>query len=170
MSFTDDIIKRNYVYEGYLPNYPYYLISDKEMCDAFIREGGYFDTNYPRDIVSSDSELSDAYDTLKESISNHIENFLDLSNPIPLPIWVYSYMIGSVISVNSDQKDIHDLLVLLGKDNPEDEFTVQAARQCYEISKAWISKYPTPDDETPRPPTIFGEPIVIKSLRLNSVK
>lgn len=36
MSLVHDLIKIKYVREGYLPNYPYHLISDSEMCDAFI--------------------------------------------------------------------------------------------------------------------------------------
>ena len=31
-----DLIKIKLVRAGYLPNYPYHLISDKEMCEAFI--------------------------------------------------------------------------------------------------------------------------------------
>lgn len=32
-----DLIKIRYVNEGYLPNWPYHMIADDEMCDAFIR-------------------------------------------------------------------------------------------------------------------------------------
>ena len=36
MSFIHDIIKIKYSKLGYLPSYPYNLISDKEMFQAFI--------------------------------------------------------------------------------------------------------------------------------------
>ena len=36
MSFVHDVIKIKYAREGYLPDLPYHLISDEEMCDAFI--------------------------------------------------------------------------------------------------------------------------------------
>lgn len=40
MSYIHDIIKILYVREGYLPNYPYHLISDGEMAYAFLRYEG----------------------------------------------------------------------------------------------------------------------------------
>src|SRR5574343_441788 len=36
LMFIHDIIKMEYVRQGYLPNFPYHLISDQEMFDAFI--------------------------------------------------------------------------------------------------------------------------------------
>ncbi len=33
---THDIIKIQYSREGYLPDYPYHMISDREMFNAFI--------------------------------------------------------------------------------------------------------------------------------------
>ena len=36
MSLLHDIIKIKYTRLGYLPNYPYHLISDEEMFNAFI--------------------------------------------------------------------------------------------------------------------------------------
>ena len=38
MSYIHDIIKIKYVREGWLPNWPYHLISDQEMCDAFLKQ------------------------------------------------------------------------------------------------------------------------------------
>lgn len=159
MSFIHDIIKRQYVYEGYLPNYPYHLISDKEMFDAFIfNENNYFDNYYPRSLFS-DSELSLYYDNLKDEMISYINNYISDNSNI-LPNWVYSYMLGVVISINSDKRDVHDLLIMLGEDNLDDDFTVEAAAKCYGLSKDWETKLS-------RQPTVFGEPLIIKSLRLN---
>ena len=167
MSFVHDIIKRQYVYEGYLPNYPYHLISDKEMFDAFINNDvNYFDNNYPGDLIPSGSELSEVYNSLVLGIKSCIADFMD--NEVPIPNWVYSYMLGASISVNSDSKDIHDLLVLLHTDNMNDVFTLEAASKCYQVSKDWIDGLPVEDSSYKRPYTIFGEPCVIKSLRLGS--
>ena len=69
-------------------------------------------------------------------------------------------MLGSVISVNSDKLDIHDMLVLMGIDNIDDEFLPEAQKECLRYSKEWVNR------SNDRPPTIFGEPHVIKSLRL----
>lgn len=99
-----------------------------------------------------------------------------------IPNWIYSYMLGEVIGQNSAPKDIHDCLVLLNLDNLDDEFTPEAASACLRISKQWIRKLPTEtatlrlaEDGSDikvtrhRPPTIFGEPHVLKSLRLSAV-
>ena len=40
-----DIIKITYVREGYLKNFPHHLISDEEMCVAFIQKVGDPDTS-----------------------------------------------------------------------------------------------------------------------------
>ena len=34
--FIHDLIKIKYIREGYLPNYPYHMISDEEVFNAFI--------------------------------------------------------------------------------------------------------------------------------------
>ena len=170
MSFIHDVIKRQYVYEGYLPNYPYHLISDDEMFDAFIKntDVNYFDINYPRDLFLSDSEMSAAYDNLKQSILGHIDAYLT-KEAVVLPNWVYSYMLGTTISVNSDKRDIHDLLVMLGTDNMDDEFNLISAKKCLQISIDWIKKLNLQNKSDNRPPSMFGEPHVIKSLRLNPI-
>lgn len=109
-----------------------------------------------------------------------------------LPDWVYSYMLGAVIGPQSNTLDIHDLILPLGVDNIDDEFGAAQEQACYEVSKAWISrtkqiethiitetemkKYHLPSDlfnvgdsVKLRPPTIFGEPHVIKSMRLSQI-
>lgn len=211
-----DQIKIEYVRQGYLPNYPYHLISDKEMFDAFlmyqasiargdavdfkingqsvwsvpenavtayglsrlyekttdyiifngdraslarlihdmnssatltVSDECYFATMYPMHF----SSLTDAYFELVDALSYHITSYLQTnstSNPVSLPDWVYSYMICSTVSSESDIRDRHDLLVLLGEDNVDDELTESAMQKCYEISKAWIAKLPAVSMDT----------------------
>lgn len=238
--FIHDIIKIEYIRQGYLPDYPYHLISDTEMFDAFltdelkisqdnaskIKQGDsslwdspkkyinlyklssfelvtemdgsqaliirgnrdkliefnqllgldcdcivspdcYFAVNYP---LLYDS-LSDAYNELVNSLYYHINAHLNSKNTsvtFAVPNWVYSYMNGAVIGVNSPQLDIHDFLVLLNLDNLDDVFTEQICYSCLEISKKWIDKLP-PSKNTMRPPTMYGEPHVIKSLRISGL-
>ena len=66
-----DVIKMNYIRMGYLPDYPYHLISDKEMCDAFLNDGdfSYFADNYP----CVDPSLQDEYDELVNNLKWHLE-------------------------------------------------------------------------------------------------
>ena len=167
MSLIHDCIKIQYIREGYLPNWPYHLISDEEMCDAFLEQtedgcSGYFVDNYP---LVADTLITE-YNTLVTAI---FEELTKLKNSTDsdyiLPNWIYSYMLGNVVSVNSDILDIHDLLVLLQVDNIDDIFTPLASELCFKISKSWLSKL-SGDDIEDRPPTCFGEPHVIKSLRL----
>lgn len=237
--FIHDIIKIEYIRQGYLPDYPYHLISDIEMFNAFLvdelkidkesaskvkqnsstlwespksyvtvhglasfeftHEGDtellvirgsrsklsqfnemlglncecnvspdcYFAVNYP---LLYDS-LKEAYDELVDCLYYHIDTYLDsLStvNTVMIPNWVYSYMNGAVIGVNSDQPDVHDFLVLLNLDNLDDVFTEQICRSCLDISKKWIDKLP-PSKNVKRPPTMYGEPHVIKSLRISGL-
>lgn len=164
MSIVHDVIKIKYVEEGYLPNYPYYLISDKEMIQAFLREDdGFFALNYQ--LESDNQELVDAYQLLQTEIAYHLNLYLDSDKMIPIPDWVYSYMIGSCISNTSKQSDRHDLLVAIGRDNTADEFNEAIHQDLYQISLAWLRKLPE-DKRSHRPPTMFGEGHVVKSLRL----
>lgn len=162
---THTIIKMHYIRYGYLPNYPYHLISDKEMFDAFINnEINYFDDNYPCEFES----LRDVYTELKDAIKYHVDKHLD--DPYEsyvIPDWVYSYMLGVPVTFDSSDLDKHDLLVLLDMDNLYDEITEPVMKSIYGVSKRWISKL-TPTKRDHRPPTIFGEPHVLKSLRLDS--
>lgn len=165
MSLIHTLIKIKYVREGYLPDWPYHLISDSEMCQAFLRESGYFYTNYP----CIDPTLLSIYDTLYEYIRNTIQTALNSDDTnLELPNWIYSYMLGNVISINSNTQDIHDLLVVLNADNIDDEWTPLASRLCYQVSTVWLGK--TLANHVERPPTIFGEMHVIKSLRLDNAK
>ena len=177
MSFVHDVIKIKMVREGYLPNYPPHLISDDEMCDAFLptpveydeegqisKEDCMFHDYYP--LV--DSSLADKYHQLVNGIAEELIAFKeDLSSEKSLPNWIYSYMLGAVIGVKSSQKDIHDILVPMNVDNIDDVFTKEACQCCYMISEKWLSKLPQEELKN-RYPTLFGAPHVIKYIRLNT--
>lgn len=159
-----DLIKIKYIQEGYLPNYPYHLVSDKEMFEAFTKEGGYFDTNYP----NISNELLEQYNVLKDYIYERIDMFqtglLDA-----LDDWVYAYMFGEVISINSPSDDIVMLYNFFNMDiadNTDLSFNEDVSENCYSVSDTWLKKL---SNSQYRPPCMFGEPHVIKSLRLNQV-
>lgn len=183
MSLIHDIVKMKYVDEGYLPNYPYHMISDEEMCRAFMDESsvsGYFFDHY----TVTDESLKDDYNNLVTAIQYHIQSLISSKEDKPtLPEWVYSYMLGVVISDQSEQQDIHDILVLVDLDNINDEFTEQAKKRCLAISRKWILKIPKDTryisvkqadgryvQYDARPATMFGEPHVIKALRVEEDK
>jgi hypothetical protein len=178
MNFIHDIIKIHLSKLGYLPDTPYHLISDAEMCDAFIQEDTdnvlYFYDYYP----CVDDALQEDYNKLVQAILYHIDQFKKstLDNPV-LPNWVYSYMLGAVIGPSSDPLDIHDLILPLGVDNIDDEFNGRCAAACLEASKKWLMKLrrvrvTLPDGTIldTRPPTIFGEPHVVKYVRLSDLR
>lgn len=182
MGLIHDIIKIKYVEEGYLPNYPYHMISDEEMCRAFMNESsadsdeGFFFDHY----TVTDESLKEDYSKLVATIRYYIDDLIQTKeDQYELPNWIYSYMLGVVISDTSDERDIHDVLVLMDLDNVNDEFTEQAKKRCLAISKKWIQKIPsdqryvsikqangTYKKYDARPATMFAEPHVIKSLRL----
>lgn len=194
-----DIIKIKYVQLGYIKkNYPYHLISDEEMFNAFIDLGTgftsnlidknvrFFDTYYPNPFTLNDYyiktkvnpngttqeikiSLSQAYDNLVSNIKDYITDYLEYQgtpNEIynPVPDWIYTYMLGEVVYNKSDYLDIEDTLELLGCDNIDNEFTKEACMNCYRISSNYISSQFTKGFY--RQPTVFGEPHVIKSLRM----
>lgn len=188
MSFINDLVKLNLVRSGYLADMPYHLISDKEMCNAFISakqhgdkwvvdDNCYFAVNYP----CMSEELSDVYNKLVDVILYHISKFQEVDDlTYTLPDWLYSYMLGEVISINSPKADIHDMLVAMGVDNLEDEFTAEASAMCAKMSEAWMNKFILSDKQITdvdhphfgqllRTATIFGEPHVLKFLRLQSI-
>lgn len=168
MSFIHDIIKIRYIREGYLPNIPPHLISDEEMIDAFMHnETNFFSDNYP--LVCNSSVTRNAYLDLKNAIEQDLFLYQkSTSADKKLSDWVYSYMLGEVLGVNSEESDLHDLLVGLGCDNLYDVFTSEAQLACYRISKDWISKIPG-RVRPARPPSLFGEPHVIKAIRIRDL-
>ncbi len=110
------------------------------------------------------------YRELIENISWHIEQYklsLQTTGQAELPDWIYSYMNQSVVSVNSSQRDKHDLLVALTVDNIDDIFTPIAQKACYAVSYEWLKKLPS-SQRIHRSPTLFGAPHVVKALRVKS--
>lgn len=164
-----DIIKIMYVRTGYISkNYPPHLISDAEMIYSFLppeNEDEYdiylFKDYYPK-LPGLSSELQEVYDTLKISIKSHLKKFLASNDDKrKLPDWVYSYMLGVPLSVMSDKQDIHDYLVMIDNDNIDDLYQADTAEISYYISKRYLAKYPDSELDD-RPPTIFGEPHVLR--------
>lgn len=197
-----DIIKIKYVREGYLPNYPPHLISDEEMCIAFLQYlrdftdepvtsweqlndeithsyvGYYIDwylspllTQFESEAFPYESTLAGAILNLTDELSANMNKLIDYNRSnsdesFVLPDWVYSFMLGRVVGPKSDTLEKHDLLVLLDTDNTDDNFDGISSYACYQVSRLWVNKLKGDDM---RPPTVFGEPHVIKSLRLQQV-
>ena len=227
--FIHDLIKIKLVDEGYLPNIPYHLISDAEMCNAFIDDSqgvlrGYFIDNYPA-YTSDNINAVYAYQNLILSIYCYLQLYLQYHKDnieYKIPDWVYSYMLGAVISVNSDKRDIHDLILPLGVDNIPDDFDDACMEACFsenfkrikilnECESVELPAYTSVIEEKLRtvhilgtddrpkslysiynseytivgdmyspivkdannilshPPATFGEPLTIKSIRLQQV-
>ena len=191
-----DIIKIKYVNLGYLKkNYPYHLISDEEMFNAFIDLGTgftsslidpdvrFFDMYYPNPFNPGDKykrtnaagevieeiDIYEEYNKLKAYIVKSIKEYLNYAGTPAesehlVPNWVYTYMLGEVVYNQSEYLDIQDTLALLGCSNIDNEFTKQACAACYGTSLMYISTLTVGI----RPPTVFGEPHVIKQLRLEN--
>lgn len=189
MSLIHDIIKIKYSKLGYLPGVPYHLISDAEMIEAFIdlnndKSENFFEDNYPNPFESQDLlyqkldgagnvissvSLSGEYTKLKEYIITTLSAYLEHlgkedSDNYTIPDWIYTYMLGEVVYANSDYLDIYDTLALLGASNDGNKFTSKACALCYSTSLKYISTLTS----GLRPPTVFGEPHVIKQLRLEA--
>lgn len=162
-SIIHDVAKILYSREGYLPDYPYHMISDREMFDAFINnENNYFADNYP---CPDDEEFAEIYENILEKIRYHIRQYLE-DDTYVVPNWLYSYMLGGVIGINSDERDRRDYIELLGlPSNPTNEFTEEVYWESYSMSEDVISKLPA-DVAKYRPITIFGEPDVVKQLKI----
>ena len=162
--FLHDVIKIQYTNMGYLPGYPYHLISDEEMFNAFLKTEGFFDDYYP---CPGDSLLTE-YEALKSGIAEKITAYM-LKEIEELPSWIYSYMLNEVISFSSSPEDISYLYSLTGIEPPLSaiEFSEELAQACYDTSLKWLQKQPAKYSD--RPVAIFGEPHVIKSLRLDQV-
>ena len=164
-----DTIKIKYIQTDYLPDWPYHLISDSEMLDAFINnESNFFEDNYK--LESDDESLMKLYQALKDDILFFVNEAKRLNTLSILPEWVVSYMLGAVVSETSNLKEIDDLIALsnLVDDVPAGQFNDILYRSNAKISREWIAKLPSAKKEH-RPVSIFGEPHVIKSLRLAKV-
>jgi len=183
MIFNHEVIKIQYTYLGYLPSYPAHLISDEEMCEAFLPLDYPIDNDAWAEFLNGDklSMFRDYYPLLdpamepeyRELVSNiayHLTQFKEsIDDDRSIPDWVLSYMNGSVIGPESDIRDIHDLLALLEIDIMEEEFTKEASSECYKVSEIWLRKLPSSQLDH-RSPSMFGAPHVIKSLRLSSTE
>lgn len=160
MTFLHNAIKIMYTEVGYLADIPYHLVSDAEMFNAFLKDDGFFNNMYP---CPSD-DLQTEYETLRSAIVSRIDAFL--KDGTKLPDWVYSYMVGRPVTYGSDEADIAYLYELTGIKPPQTlaEFSAELAEECYRISVEWMKKLPSRYAD--RPPTMFGETHVTKSLRL----
>lgn len=174
-----DLIKIKYINEGYLPNTPYHQISDNEMLNAFIHNDNDWEFGEDGDVVISISELPylhgyfiDTYpcpsDDLLESYAELISSIVTNSYYSYKSLgkgdvnWVYSYMLGNAVGQYSSIPDKHDLLVMLGTDNTYDEYDEKSAKACLATSREYLNRI----GNNLRAPTMFGEPHVIKALRL----
>lgn len=175
-SFTIDVAKIQFSQEGYLPDIPYHLISTEELLDAFEV---FFQRVYA--LPAGFESLQATYDKLYNAIHEIITHWKALQSSQNnadvftvdgitytidrdhIPDWIMSFMLRRVVCPSSDVLDRHDLLALLEMPNTYDEFNLAAATKCAQISERWVSKLPI---DQRRPATIFGEPHVIKSLRL----
>lgn len=171
--FIHDLIKIKYTDDGYLPDWPYHEISDSEMCDAFLKERfdddddvkitdseSYFFNNYP--LLTE--ALQPAYNQLVKNLTYWLDKCKSSQEDIYImPDWVYQYMLGTVISVNSDQRDKHEILVYLDVDNLDDDWTVDAEIETYKISQKCLAQI---HDLDHRSATMFADPLVHRYLRL----
>ena len=182
MSFAHDVIKLLYVKEGYLPNYPLHLISETELVDAFLQieypvtddvwtaflsstASSFFQDMYPM----LGLEVEAQYRALVECIAYHLQQFKQSTEDNKqLPDWVYSYMLGTTIGPHSTELDLDYIYNLFGMTDVNAVFDVVVGEKCYEVSEAWLKK--SAHQDTHRAPTIFGEPHVIKALRLKLVE
>lgn len=111
--------------------------------------------------------IGEAYRELVEAIAYHVEQFkASVDEDRSLPDWVYSYMLGAVIGFKSRIEDIHSYLVMLGCDNLYDEITPESCILAYPISKSWLNNLELKQTLDHRPPTIYGEPHLLKALRI----
>lgn len=175
-----DIIKIQMSKEGYLPSYPPHLISDNEMCDAFMKLPYPVDDDSWYEFLSSSESslfkdyyplvnpgLMSAYRELAENIAYHLNEFKQSTDTDrTLPDWILAYMNESVISVNSSEADLQTLLDLLHIDMVEPQLTPQVCMACYKVSKEWLRKLSN-QDILHRSPTLYGAPHVIKALRIS---
>lgn len=165
-----DLIKIRLSREGYLPDYPPHLISDEEMCKAFIMLDAevrdpvtLFHDYYPAPTGDGITpEITQAYNQLVSDILRHIRTYLADDDPdAAMPDWVYSYMLTIPISPMSSELDRHNALVTIGLDNVYDELTPQVYKRCLDVSTQWVAKY-----GMDRKPTVFIEPHILKYFRL----
>lgn len=169
--FLADTIKIHYNDLGYTQHdLPYHQISDKEMAMMFAGSSSFANTffgdTYPLRGINKDDIVFAVWDLvlwLQREVNKAIEDPEYVLDPV-----VYSYMLGKPIGPTSSVDDI-TYLANLTKDESLaglTTFTPELARKCLAISRDWINKSPAANR---RPPSPFGEPNVIKSLRLQDI-
>lgn len=137
-------------------------IWEKETDNQFFRDY-YYLQECKKDAI--DYKLKYGYRNLVYQLYYHIDAFKkDLSDSPKLPDWVYSYMLGESVGPRSDTIDIHDFITLMDVDNLYDDYNNTCARTCLDFSSEWLEKRIHIDIH--RPATPFGEPHVVKYLRL----
>lgn len=139
MMLASNVVKIKYSDAGYLPNYPPHLISDEEMCQAFLtNEISYFYDTY----MLVEPGLIREYNKLLNAFRFHIARYLSKIEAWQqdLPSWVWSYMLGEVVHQESVQQDKHYLLTGLGCDNIDDDITPESQILCYKRSYDWVAK------------------------------
>ena len=152
----------------------------------WLAAGGFFWNYYPPLVDLDNSNRSELpsrnFMRFRSDLRLRIEYYLKDATKYPIPDWMYTYMLGEVIGVKSDIQDIHDFITPLGVDNIDDVYTGDCAYACDKESQNWLkrtgqllttirqSSVPgyefTPAEQFLRYPTPYGEPHVIKSLRL----
>lgn len=112
------------------------------------------------------SVLTSAYRVLVEGLVHQLDTYkASVDDNKVLPNWVYSYMLCSTLTYTSPTLELHDLQSLMNTQKHSDVFDTVTALNCYECSKVWVSRHA---QRGARCPTIFGEPHVLKYLRLKS--
>lgn len=132
-----------------------------EGHDHINHNYSYLKDHYPL----PDESIKKEYDALVGEMKNQMITFLQ-TDPVDATMsdWIYSYMLGVVINNHSSVEDRHYLLTMIHMDNLFDEIRLPEYKEIYQISKKWLGK-----NEEKRPPTMFGEPHVIKSIRLQTI-
>lgn len=152
----NDVVKINLSRNGYVPDYPPHLISRSEMKAGAL---AWIADMYP---APPNGYLAAEYNALISNVTDALSDFVNAEDETELPDWIYAYLLGTVVGPNSDTTDRHNVLVLMGLDNVDDEFTLPVYKRCYEVSTQWLAKYGIVE----RMPTMFAEPHVIKYFRL----
>lgn len=193
MSYILDTVKIHLSEMGYLPNYPYHLISDRELFDCFLQldesedelkpiRSGVFQSFYPlSEEAKSDELIYSSYLQLANSLRSAFDDYLN-EKITDLPNWCYYYLVRSAISDASDVRDKHDLFVLMDEDNLDDIFTTTIHRICIAISKKVqddarinpVNHVDSPNSDSTyivtRPLTPFGDPDIVKYLRIQAMR
>lgn len=188
-NYIHDIIKIKYTDLGYLPDYPYHLLSDSEMCDAFLPKAipddvelkdfnefvddisCYFYDNYY--IHLTEDENAEDNDMLRifgyyKTLTQNLKYWLDkckanLNDSYTMPNWVYQYMNGTVLGEDRNVNDMHQFLVDIDDDNLDDEYNESIYQQCYNLSYKCLSRIKDLDH---RSPSIFVDPTILRYVRL----